>query len=217
MAMDLLPKSAQQFNEKQYWETFFAKRGTEAFEWYGEYPQLCQVLDKYVKTKDNILVAGCGNSTLSADMWNVGYRSMVSVDISEVVIRQMQQKFGPLGMTFTQMDLLKLEYPDKAFTCVLDKGTLDALYTHDDEPTAQMVEEMFTELGRVLRVGGRYVCVSLLQGHILRRLLDWFPRQGWMVRVCRSENTPPAAFCRSINVAIAKCLARNILESYRSF
>ena len=31
--MDLLPKSAQQFNEKQYWETFFAKRGTEAFEW----------------------------------------------------------------------------------------------------------------------------------------------------------------------------------------
>ena len=41
---------------------------------YGEYPQLCEVLNKYVRTKDHILVAGCGNSTLSADMWNVGYK-----------------------------------------------------------------------------------------------------------------------------------------------
>ncbi|KAF0290517.1 Methyltransferase-like protein 13 [Amphibalanus amphitrite] len=190
--MDLLPKSAQEFNEKQYWETFFAKRGTEAFEWYGEYPQLCEVLNKYVRTKDHILVAGCGNSTLSADMWNVGYKSMVSVDISDVVVRQMQQKHAAAGMTFTKMDLMKLEFPDKEFTCVLDKGTLDAVYTHDDQETAEKVETMFKEIGRVLRVGGRYVCVSLLQGHILDKLLQWFPQQGWMVRICRckgAENT----------------------------
>ncbi|XP_037094499.1 LOW QUALITY PROTEIN: eEF1A lysine and N-terminal methyltransferase-like, partial [Pollicipes pollicipes] len=113
--------------------------------------------------------------------------SMVSVDISEVVIRQMLQKYGPLGMTFTRMDLMKLEFPDKNFTCVLDKGTLDAVFTQDDEHTARMVDTMFTEIGRVLKVGGRYVCVSLLQGHILKKLLEWFPQQGWMVRICRCK------------------------------
>ncbi|KAF0308981.1 Methyltransferase-like protein 13 [Amphibalanus amphitrite] len=71
------------------------------------------------------------------------YRSMVSVDISDVVVRQMQQKHAAAGMTFTKMDLMKLEFPDKEFTCVLDKGTLDAVYTHDDQETAEKVETMF--------------------------------------------------------------------------
>lgn len=70
-------------------------------------------------------------------------RSMISVDISEVVIRQMQQKHGSKGMTFSRGDLLNLEYSDGEFSCVLDKGTLDALYTHDDVETGKMVDTMF--------------------------------------------------------------------------
>lgn len=41
---------------------------------YGEYAELCGLLHKYVRPQDNILVAGCGNSTLSADMYKVGYK-----------------------------------------------------------------------------------------------------------------------------------------------
>lgn len=41
------------------------------------------------------------------------------------------------------------------------------------------------EIDRVLRVGGRYICVSLLQEHILVKLLEFFPTAGWMFRVCR--------------------------------
>ena len=44
---------------------------------------------------------------------------------------------------------------------------------------------MYKEIDRVLRVGGRYVCVSLLQEHILLKLLQFFPAAGWMFRVCR--------------------------------
>ena len=68
---------------------------------------------------------------------------MVSVDISDVVVRQMQQKHAAAGMTFTKMDLMQLDFPDKEFSCILDKGTLDAVYTHDDEQTEQKVETMF--------------------------------------------------------------------------
>jgi hypothetical protein len=41
---------------------------------YGEYPELCGHIHKYIKPKDMILMVGCGNSTLSADLYDVGYR-----------------------------------------------------------------------------------------------------------------------------------------------
>ncbi|KAK8379590.1 hypothetical protein O3P69_019503 [Scylla paramamosain] len=50
------------------------------------------------------------------------------------------------------------------------------------------VDKYLSEVERVLRVGGRFVCVSLLQEHILKHVLNWFPSRGWMVRVCRCED-----------------------------
>lgn len=41
---------------------------------YGEYPELCGQIHKYVRIKDNVLIVGCGNSKLSADLYDVGYR-----------------------------------------------------------------------------------------------------------------------------------------------
>ncbi|KAG0730494.1 Methyltransferase-like protein 13 [Chionoecetes opilio] len=52
----------------------------------------------------------------------------------------------------------------------------------------------FQEVSRVLRVGGRFVCVSLLQEHILQHILEWFPKNGWMVRVCRCEEAEKSQF-----------------------
>jgi len=31
--MDLLPRTHQEFGSKDYWEKFFTKRGSKAFEW----------------------------------------------------------------------------------------------------------------------------------------------------------------------------------------
>jgi len=39
----------------------------------------------------------------------------------------------------------------------------------------------------VLKVGGRYICISLLQDHILQCLMSYFHNLGWMIRVCRCE------------------------------
>ena len=86
---------------------------------------------------------------------------MVSVDISDVVVRQMQQKHAAAGMTFTKMDLMQLQFPDKEFTCVLDKGTLDAVFTHDDEDTAQKVETMFRVSVTAVPKSRRYERVML--------------------------------------------------------
>lgn len=41
---------------------------------YGEYPELCGHLHKYIKPKDEVLNVGCGNSKLSMDLYDVGYK-----------------------------------------------------------------------------------------------------------------------------------------------
>ena len=53
--MNLLPKDFKDFKQKEYWDDFFKKRGKKAFEWYGEYGELCGILHKYTKATDAIL------------------------------------------------------------------------------------------------------------------------------------------------------------------
>ncbi|KAK7861620.1 hypothetical protein R5R35_010125 [Gryllus longicercus] len=185
--MNLLPKTKQDFSRKEYWNSFFKKRGARAFEWYGEYPELCGLLHKYIKSKDVILIVGCGNSTLSSDLYDVGYRQITNIDISHVVIKQMQESQGKdrPEMVYKQMDALDMKFDDGQFSAVLDKGTLDALMPDDSDESKSRIDKLLNEVDRVLRIGGRYVCVSLLQEHILEKLLEFSERVGWMFRVCR--------------------------------
>ena len=183
--MSLLPKSAEEFQLKQYWDKFFTKRSS-AFEWYGEYTDLCHVLHKYLKPVNRLLVIGCGNSKLSEALYDAGIRSIENIDISDVVIRQMiaRNKDKRPEMSYTKMDMLNMSYGDGSFDCVLDKGTLDAIFSNTDAQTVSKVESMFDEIERVLRVSGRYVCITLAQEHILDKILDRF-KSHWLLRVHR--------------------------------
>lgn len=179
----LLPKSsAKEFQLKQYWDSFFARK-TSAFEWYGEYADLCHNLHKYVKTSSKILMVGCGNSKLSEALYDVGFCKIENIDISDVVIRQMKSKNRDRGgMLFVKMDVTEMTYSDLTFDCALDKGTLDAILSSSDDGTALKVERMFKEIKRVLKVSGRYICITLAQVHVLKQLLLFF-QTGWLIRV----------------------------------
>lgn len=185
--MNLLPKEHEEFSKEKYWNEFFSKTQAKPFEWYGEYDNLCEILDKYIRTKEKILVVGCGNSRLSTDLYDVGFVNITSIDISATVIKQMKAKYQKdrPSMSFEKMDLLEMSFDGEDFTVVLDKGTLDAIMVDSSDETDEKVNTMFSEISRVLKFGGRYICVSLLQQHILHKLLDWFTEQGWMVRVHR--------------------------------
>ncbi|XP_072936789.1 eEF1A lysine and N-terminal methyltransferase homolog [Epargyreus clarus] len=184
--MNLLPKSHKEFSEKDYWNKFFKKRGNKAFEWYGEYLELCAHLHKYIKKGDSILITGCGNSTLSADLYDVGYTNITNIDVSEVVIKQMRSiNANRMGMKFICMDALNMSFGNEEFNVVLDKGTLDALMPDDLEDTVQRIDKYFSEIKRVLKPSGRFVCISLLQSHILKHLLNTFCDRSWMFRVVR--------------------------------
>ncbi|XP_061860192.1 eEF1A lysine and N-terminal methyltransferase isoform X2 [Colius striatus] len=184
--MALLPRSPAEFGSARYWERFFRQRGDRPFEWYGTFPELCPVLRKYVRPRDKVLVVGCGNSELSEQMYDTGVcEDIVNIDISDAAIRQMRQRSGSRRprMSYLLMDMLHMDFPDAHFQVVLDKGTLDALLADEQEATLAKVDKMFAEISRVLQVGGRYLCVSLAQAHVVKKAVKYFSQEGWVVRV----------------------------------
>ncbi|XP_009945317.1 PREDICTED: methyltransferase-like protein 13 isoform X1 [Leptosomus discolor] len=119
-------------------------------------------------------------------MYDVGMcEDIVNIDISDAVIRQMQERSGSKRpkMSYLLMDMLQMDFPDAHFQVVLDKGTLDAILTDEEEATLAKVDKMFAEISRVLQVGGRYLCISLAQAHVLKKAVEYFSQEGWVVRV----------------------------------
>ncbi|ENN75224.1 hypothetical protein HUJ04_002247 [Dendroctonus ponderosae] len=185
--MNLLPTTRKQFSDKDYWDAFFKKRGNKSFEWYGEYPELSNHLHKYVKTQDNILIAGCGNSTLGRDLYDVGCSKVINIDLSKLVIKQMQQqtdKDRP-GLQYIEMDVLNTSFKNEEFSVIIDKATIDALMPDDSEESVKIIKQYFEEIQRITKNNGRYVCISLLQDYVLQQLLDFFPKNHWMFRAVR--------------------------------
>lgn len=133
--LNLIPgdRGGAEFRNKVYWDKFFKTRGSKAFEWYGEYEALCGVLHKYIKLTDSVLMIGCGNSTLSERMYDVGIKNITNIDLSAVVIQQMQAKNrARKEMKWLKMDMLAMtEFEDATFDSCVDKGTLDALMSGD--------------------------------------------------------------------------------------
>ncbi|XP_071343099.1 eEF1A lysine and N-terminal methyltransferase [Trachinotus anak] len=187
--MSLLPRTAEEFSSAEYWERFFKKRGEKAFEWYGDYNKLCGVLHKYIKVQDQVLVVGCGNSELSEQLYDVGYKHLTNIDISETVVSHMNQRNAERrpGLTFQQVDATQTPYEDASYQAALDKGTLDAMASEEEGALAR---NMLTEVGRVLSVGGRYVCVTLAQESVIKLAVEHFVQLGWAVRLhCLQEQS----------------------------
>jgi len=70
-----------------------------------------------------------------------------------------------------------MSFEDSSFSVVLDKGTLDAIFTDETPDVFLKVDRMMREIERVLRFGGRYICISLAQDHILIRILSHFTNE----------------------------------------
>ncbi|XP_036066913.1 eEF1A lysine and N-terminal methyltransferase isoform X1 [Oryzias melastigma] len=180
--MSLLPRTAEEFSSAEYWDRFFKRRGENAFEWYGDYNKLCGILHKYIKVQDKVLVIGCGNSELSEQLYDVGYKHLTNIDISETVVTHMNQRNAARrpGLSFHQVDATQTLYKDASFQVSLDKGTLDAMAS---EEGGDLASRMLHEVSRVLSIGGRYICVTLAQEHVISLAVEHFVHMGWAVRL----------------------------------
>lgn len=216
--MSLLPRSAEEFSSAEFWEKFFKNRGERSFEWYGDYNSLCGVLHRYIKVPDQVLVVGCGNSELSEQLYDVGYKHLTNIDISETVVAHMNQRNAERrpDLTFQQVDATQTPYEDGSFQAALDKGTLDAMASEEEGVLAR---NMLCEVCRVLSVGGRYVCVTLAQQSVIRLAVEHFVQLGWAVRLhCLQEERGKAEDSLALPVFVLVCtkfrqpLPRPLLE-----
>ena len=124
----------------EYWDTRFAEE--EHYDWLLTFPQISKqvlpLLSPYT-TKARILIVGCGNSSFSADLYDIGYTNIVNLDYSGVVIERMKSLHGvsrPM-MTWIEMDMTCMAFPnrkigdeegeDVPFDIVIDKAALDAI------------------------------------------------------------------------------------------
>uniref|UniRef100_A0A3Q3VPQ6 eEF1A lysine and N-terminal methyltransferase n=1 Tax=Mola mola TaxID=94237 RepID=A0A3Q3VPQ6_MOLML len=178
--MSLLPRTAEEFSSAEYWERFFKKRGEKSFEWYGDYNKLCGVLHKYIKVQHKVLVVGCGNSELSEQLYDVGYKHLTNIDISETVVAHMNQRNAERrpGLTFQQVDATQTPYEDASYQAALDKGTLDAVASEEEGALAR---RMLTEVGRVLSVGGPVLSLQTLVSSFSCALMRWLLFLVWVI------------------------------------
>ncbi|CAG0915076.1 unnamed protein product [Notodromas monacha] len=177
------------FGETSYWDSFFKGRGDRVFEWYGEFEDLKEVLEKYIRKNDQILVPGCGSSTLSEGIYDsLDFGRIVNIDTSDVVIRQMSSRNKRSGMTYEKRNAMETGYDAGSFSVIVDKGTLDAIANDASEVSLQSAKRLCQEYARVLKLGGRCIIISLLQDHILRLVCEFFyVTEGWMLRFHRSK------------------------------
>ena len=150
------------YGDPEYWDKRYRDAGDLAsFDWLESYASLHSLLQEFLTSKDmRILVLGCGNADFSEDLYDDGYTNVVNVDISSVVIGQMQDRNleRPL-MEWKVMDVTDMsEFESNSFDLAIDKSTIDALLCGDD--SFLKVAEMLKETQRVLKVGGTYFAIS---------------------------------------------------------
>lgn len=144
-------------------------------------------------------------------MSHIYCRNLTNIDISQIAIKQMLEKNKTVrpDLIFEVKDATNMDYKNDAFTAVIDKGTLDALMPDTNEDTTLRIEKYFKvrqlsgfiishfvfkvdyplqEIQRVLSTCGRYICISLLQEHILRKLVDSFSKTEFALRVVRCHD-----------------------------
>jgi SAM-dependent methyltransferase len=156
-------KRTSRFSEEKYWDERYSKSESE-FDWFGTWndPGTEISLKPFVESAlpsqvSEVLNLGCGNSRLAEELLNDGFSSVTSIDISQVAIDKMSQRFRHLpGLTFIKMDLMAMTFVNSSFDFIVDKGTLDALYTGSRE----LVKNAMPEIYRVLRPNGLFASMS---------------------------------------------------------
>ncbi|XP_037643673.1 EEF1A lysine methyltransferase 4 [Sebastes umbrosus] len=173
--MDYVPDDNSRYKDVDYWDERY--KTEQSYDWLGCFSKFKHLLEKHVQKEDSILILGCGNSSMSGDMYSAGYHSITNIDYSSVCISAMSARNSDCpGMTWHQMDMRELSFPDASFDVVLEKATLDAILVEEKTPwevsphTAGLIHQALTEIRRCLKPGGRFVSVTFAYPFFRKRL-----------------------------------------------
>lgn len=114
-----------------------------------------------------ILVLGCGNSTLSADMLSDGYIDITSVDYSDTVINACNKRYAQQCQQHNKYKYINADvrnlnnnqlFASSTYDVIFDKGTLDSILCGVD--STKHSQSMLSECSRLLKPNGIYICIT---------------------------------------------------------
>jgi len=85
------------YGSSKYWDNRYSKNKYSPYEWYFGFNTLVLILKHklnkdYLQAKDiNILIIGCGDSEISAKLYEDGFINLYSIDVSCVVIENYER------------------------------------------------------------------------------------------------------------------------------
>jgi ubiquinone/menaquinone biosynthesis C-methylase UbiE len=97
---------------------------------------------------------------LGADIYSDGFLNITNVDISSVVVSQMTSMYAQFDeMEYSTMDARRMEFiPYCCFDVIIDKALFDSMLCGEENTSD--VQQLVTEMWRILKPGGVYLLVS---------------------------------------------------------
>ena len=85
-----LPDNNAQYLQGEYWNNRF--HNEQQYDWFKDFSEFKHLCVQHLHPGDSVLILGCGNSTLTQDLYDSGFRNLTSIDLSDVVIDHMHKK-----------------------------------------------------------------------------------------------------------------------------
>jgi len=182
-----LPSSNTEYKDPQYWDQRFLQE--DCYEWLVDYNEIKSSLFTILQRCNDtskFLQLGCGNSNFGIDLYREGFKDITNIDISEVCVQKMSDKYPQLK--FQKMDMTKMDFPAKTFDVVIEKASLDSLLVDSkspwdySSPGCLAVSRSLLEVKRVLKSDGIFISITFSQPHFRVPLLAQADL-GWSIEV----------------------------------
>ena len=205
--------SREEYATEKFWDDRYAEKGG-MFDWYAEYPELKNAFGQYdFKQTDKILMVGCGNSKLSDQMWQDGYKNIINIDISPSVIKQMQIQFPE--MVWEVMDATKMSYKDGQFDIIIDKGTLDALVSGKNY---DVCTSMLKECMRVCKENGQVIQITYGSPEGRRKVFEKaYPFNKYDYYQCRADLNDMSTMINLMRSNVGEHGLHHIIKDQKAF
>ena len=116
------------YGDPKYWDKRYKDQEDTTFDWLEDWESLKSIIGQLITKESKILILGCGNAEFSEDMYDAGYENITNIDISPVVIDQMESRNEDRKkMKWEVMDCTDMQYESETYDIAIDKSTIDAL------------------------------------------------------------------------------------------
>lgn len=153
------------YAKAEFWEERYQK-ASEYYDWLqpymgvGEQQGLRDWMIDNVDCESKILIIGCGVSRMPVEMFEDGYENLTMIDRSYWAVKfQLENNRYPQDLAYHCKDVRDMSgFKDGQFDYVIDKAVLDSVICGPNP--INVSEQMLTEIHRVLKPTGAYICIS---------------------------------------------------------